>query len=60
LALNLAEMEIAWNPMFQSGRFGMGVDFDRVGTCQVAERMAVEHDAIEVKCCGYYPQVHTI
>ena len=28
LSLQLAEMEIAWNPMFQSGKYGL---FDRPG-----------------------------
>ena len=54
LSLQLAEMEIAWSPMFQSGKYGL---FDRPSTCAVQERAAVENEVIEPRCCGYYPKV---
>lgn len=53
LAHRLAEMEIAWNPMYQGGKYGL---FDRASTCAAQERSAVESEVIEPKCCGYYPK----
>lgn len=54
LALQLAEMEITWNPTYQAGKYGL---FDRHTTCAASEeRSQVENHAIDVKCCGYYPK----
>lgn len=53
LAIELAEMEIAWNPMNQGSKYGM---FERQTQCAAQERAAIETDTIEPKCCGYYPK----
>lgn len=54
LAIRLAEMEIAWNPNYQGSKYGM---FDRQQSCKGAlERSAIENEAIEPRCCGFYPE----